>query len=70
MSRTISLLFLSLFLFSCSSNSSRDVKEEPSYDVAWYNPNLSFEERLDLLVAEMTTEEKISQLTFYVKDGI
>ncbi len=64
MLRTIFLFFLSLFLFSCSSNTSNDIKEEPSYDFAWYNPDLSFDERLDLLVAEMTIEEKISQLSY------
>jgi beta-glucosidase len=34
------------------------------YDFPWYNPGIPFEERLQLLIAEMTIEEKISQLSY------
>lgn len=34
-----------------------------NYDYPWYDPDISFEERVQLLISEMTLEEKISQLT-------
>ena len=64
MLRIFTLFSLSVILLSCSSNTSNYVKEEPSYAFAWYNPDLSFEERLQMLIGEMTIEEKISQLTY------
>ena len=39
------------------------MKEEISHDFPWYNPEFPFEERLQMLIGEMTVEEKISQLT-------
>jgi beta-glucosidase len=64
MLRAISMLFLSLFLFSCSSDKSSDVREDTVYDFDWYNPAISFGERLQLLIGEMTLKEKISQLSY------
>ncbi len=67
MFKRITLIMLSVFLVSCSSNpnnSSSDVTESTEYDFPWYNPEIAFEERLQLLIDEMTIEEKISQLTF------
>ena len=65
MFQRITLIILSVFLLSCgSNNSSSDVTESTEYDFPWYNPEISFEERLQLLIDEMTIEEKISQLTY------
>ncbi|RLE00358.1 MAG: glycoside hydrolase family 3 protein, partial [Bacteroidetes bacterium] len=65
MSKRITLIILSVFLLSCSSNnSSSDVTESTEYDFPWYNPAIVFEDRLQLLIDEMTIEEKISQLTY------
>ncbi len=65
MSQRITLIILSVFLVSCSSNnSSSDVTESTEYDFPWYNPEIVFEDRLQLLIDEMTIEEKISQLTY------
>ncbi len=65
MSQRITLIILSVFLLSCSSNnSSSDVTESTEYDFPWYNPEIVFEDRLQLLIDEMTIEEKISQLTY------
>ncbi|RLD94050.1 MAG: glycoside hydrolase family 3 protein [Bacteroidetes bacterium] len=65
MSQRITLIILSVFLLSCSSNnSSSDVTESTEYDFPWYNPAIVFEDRLQLLIDEMTIEEKISQLTY------
>ena len=65
MLKRISLIFLSVFLLSCgSNNSSPEVSENSSYDFPWYNPEIAFEDRLQLLIAEMTIEEKIGQLTY------
>jgi len=36
--------------------------EQSGYEFPWYNPEISFEERVQLLIDEMTVEEKISQL--------
>jgi len=61
----ITLIMLSVFLVSCSSNnSSSDVTDSTEYDFSWYNPEIAFEDRLQLLIDEMTIEEKISQLTY------
>jgi beta-glucosidase len=38
--------------------------EEVAVDYPWYNPAISFEERLSLLMEAMTTEEKIAQLLY------
>ncbi len=56
----ILLMFVSFF-FSCGSK--REVSEPVSYDFQWFNPEIPFEERLSMLIEEMTVEEKISQLT-------
>ena len=37
--------------------------DQTTYDFPWYNPEISFEERVQLIIDEMTVEEKISQLT-------
>ena len=37
--------------------------DQTTYDFPWYNPEISFEERVQLIIDEMTLEEKISQLT-------
>jgi beta-glucosidase len=67
MFQRITLIMLSIFLVSCSSNpnnSSSDITESTEYDFPWYNPEISFEERVQLLIDEMTIEEKISQLSY------
>lgn len=57
-------LFISiLMLSSCGSNPSQAESDSSVPDFPWYNPEISFEERLHLLIDEMTVEEKISQLT-------
>jgi len=64
MYRIIPLILMTWIMAGCTGNSSEQEKKSETYDFPWYNPDLSFEERLDLLVNEMTIEEKISQLTF------
>jgi len=64
MLRYFPLLVMALIFAGCSSNSGNEVRETASYDFPWYNPDLSFQERLHLLIDEMTIEEKISQLTY------
>lgn len=39
------------------------MSEKTTYDFPWYNPDIAFEERVSMLIKEMTIEEKISQLT-------
>lgn len=60
-------LFLLVFLVNCGSNTNQGSQKKTSSadrpDFPWYNPEISFEERVDLLISEMTIEEKISQLT-------
>jgi len=55
---------LALSLFSCKSNQKSEnttkVIAEPKF--AWENPSIPNNERVDLLIAEMTLEEKTSQL--------
>ena len=63
------LRFIPLFLFvfilsACTSNSGSETTESTDYDFPWYNPEISFEDRLQLLIAEMNIEEKISQLSY------
>ena len=65
MLQRITIIFLALFLVSCNTNKSKTgYSESSSYDFPWYNPEISFEERVQLLIAEMTIEEKISQLVY------
>ncbi len=64
MLRYLSLLFMALILAGCGSNTRTETSEDVSYDFPWYNPEISFEERVQLLIDEMTIEEKISQLTY------
>ncbi|MEZ5070852.1 MAG: glycoside hydrolase family 3 N-terminal domain-containing protein [Bacteroidales bacterium] len=52
---------------STPNDPSEVVPAEP--DFAWFDPNLPFSERLDLLIEAMTVEEKISQLR-HDADGI
>ena len=54
------LLAVALFLYGC--NSMNRSSEQSGYEFPWYNPEISFEERVQLLIDEMTVEEKISQL--------
>jgi len=61
MLRNIPLLVFALLLVGCGSNP--EVMKETTYDFPWYNPKISFDERVQLLIDEMTVEEKISQLT-------
>ncbi|MFH0759678.1 MAG: glycoside hydrolase family 3 N-terminal domain-containing protein [Bacteroidota bacterium] len=61
MLRQISLFTIAFLLFGCGSK--LRVPEEVTYDFPWYNPAISFEERVQLLIDEMTIEEKISQMT-------
>lgn len=70
MIRKLSPLFFAFLVFlvlSCGSNPDQGSQGEKSIaetpDFPWYNPELSFEERVELLIDEMTVEEKISQLT-------
>jgi beta-glucosidase len=63
MLRYIPLILMALVLSACSSNTGSEVRESTSYDFPWYNPDLSFDERLQMLIDEMTIEEKISQLS-------
>ena len=55
------LLSIALSLASCSSGT--EETSQANYDFPWYNPEIPFEERVQLLIDEMTIEEKISQLT-------
>jgi beta-glucosidase len=64
MLKRLTTIFFSILLFGCSSGSNSDISETASYDYPWYNPSISFEERLQMLISEMTLEEKISQLTY------
>ena len=64
MLRIAPILLLALILGACSSNSESGTAESTEYDFPWYNPEISFEERVQLLIDEMTIEEKISQLTY------
>lgn len=64
MFKHITLIVLAVFMVSCNSNSSSSDVSETSYDFPWYNPEVPFEERLQMLIGEMTIEEKISQLTY------
>lgn len=64
MKRFITLLLLALLISACSSNSGSEAADSMAYDFPWYNPGIPFEERLQMLLSEMTIEEKISQLTY------
>ncbi|TFH22079.1 MAG: glycoside hydrolase family 3 protein [Bacteroidia bacterium] len=55
---------MTLILTACTSNSGSEASETASFDFPWYNPELSFDERLHMLIDEMTIEEKISQLVY------
>ena len=61
MIRKFSILLMAVFFVSCGSR--REVAEADTYEFPWYNPGISFEERVSMLIKEMTIEEKISQLT-------
>ena len=64
MLRYIPLFLMTLILTACTSNSGSEASETASFDFPWYNPELSFDERLHMLIDEMTIEEKISQLVY------
>ena len=61
MLRQISLIIFALLLAGCGTKP--EVTDQTTYDFPWYNPEISFEERVQLIIDEMTVEEKISQLT-------
>jgi beta-glucosidase len=64
MFKRIPLLLFAVILTGCSSNGDRSSSSDAaSYDFLWYDPEIPFEERLHMLIDEMTLEEKISQLT-------
>jgi beta-glucosidase len=59
------LIIISLFmLFSCNTKEKQEIKnqEAMNYKFAWENTQISIDERVNALVAEMTLEEKTSQL--------
>jgi beta-glucosidase len=62
MLRIVIPFLFTIALMSCGTRSGS--REEPVHDFPWYDPELSFEERVQLLINEMTLEEKISQLIF------
>jgi beta-glucosidase len=65
MFRPIFIITVSILLFSCSQDKSGTTESESAtYEFPWYDPGISFEERVQLLIAEMTIEEKISQLVY------
>ena len=64
MLRIAPILLLAIILAACSSNTESGTVENTEKDFPWYNPEIAFEERLQLLIDEMTLEEKISQLTY------
>ena len=64
MLRFVLLFLFALILSACTSNSGSETTDSTDYDFPWYNPEIVFEDRLQLLIAEMTIEEKISQLTY------
>lgn len=55
------LNFISLLVF-CLSVSSCPLEGRAQENHAWYDPDLTFEERADLLIAQMTLEEKTGQV--------
>jgi len=69
MLRKIPALVLIIFLTGCHQGDNRQTDSSSghyallNYDFPWYDPERSFEERVQLLINEMTLEEKISQLT-------
>ncbi|MEN8229141.1 MAG: glycoside hydrolase family 3 C-terminal domain-containing protein [Bacteroidota bacterium] len=62
MLRRIPFFLFALILVSCGSNT--EEADQFSDDHPWYNPEIGFEERVQLLIDEMTVEEKISQLSY------
>ena len=60
--RQLVMLFSVAVLTGCGQKKSPD--EKNVYDYPWYDPAISFEERLSMLMDEMTTEEKIGQLVY------
>jgi beta-glucosidase len=62
MLRSIPYLLIVLFFSGCVSKPGGPGGSR--YDFPWYNPEIPFEERVQLLINEMTLEEKISQLTY------
>jgi beta-glucosidase len=64
MIRFAPLILIALLFSTCSSGPGPEKVENIEYDYPWYNPEISFEERLQLLISAMTIEEKISQLTY------
>jgi len=55
------LLAAALVMVACATETPRE--QSASYDFPWYNPEIAFSERVQLLIDSMTVEEKISQLT-------
>lgn len=66
MMRHAFMVLAALLLVGCGTRTqppSHAEAEETLPDFPWYNPEISFEERVQLLIGEMTLEEKISQMT-------
>ncbi len=61
MLRFVSLFLLAFVLVSCSSNSETGTADNAEYDFSWYNPELAFEERVQVLIDEMTIEDQSTQ---------
>lgn len=57
--RRILVAALMLWLASCAATD-----QPKSYDFPWENEELALDDRIDLLLSEMTTDEKISQLWY------
>jgi len=62
MIQRIFLLIVLVLVVGCGPETGTG--EGESYDYPWFNPEISFEERLSMLIDEMTTEEKISQMVY------
>jgi len=60
--KQIFLLTGLVLIIGCGTDT--DSGEKISYEYPWYNPAISFEDRLTMLMDEMTTGEKISQLLY------
>ena len=61
MYKYFSLIVVTLLFIGCDS--SNRSSEQTAYAYPWYNPEIAFEDRMQMLIDEMTIEEKISQLT-------
>jgi beta-glucosidase len=58
------ILPVAMLLFAGCGPETTSSGEKASYEYPWYNPEITFKERLSMLMDQMTTEEKISQLVY------